>query len=170
MDDRILVAYATAAGSTGEVAEAIGEALRDGGTAVDVRWAKEVDDVTGYRAVVVGTGVRAGRPYQEAVSFVEGHQQVLGQVAVAYFAVCMTMEQDTEENRCEAETFLNPVREAAPQVEPVAVGLFGGAMDYGKLPLPLRLMMKAMKRPEGDARDWEAIGAWARELRPKLLD
>jgi menaquinone-dependent protoporphyrinogen oxidase len=169
MDDRILVAYATAAGSTGEVAEAIGEALRDGGAAVDVRRAKEVGDVSGYAAVVVGTGVRAGRPYQEALSFVEKNQQALGGVPVAYFLVCMTMEQDTEENRNEAETFLTPVLEAAPGIEPVAVGLFGGAMDYGKLPLPLRLVMKAMKRPEGDARDWEAIGAWASELRPKLL-
>ena len=49
------------------------------------------------------------------------------------------------------------------------VQLFGGELDYGKLPLPLRLVIKAMKRAEGDVRDWEAIGAWARELRPKLL-
>jgi menaquinone-dependent protoporphyrinogen oxidase len=169
MDDRILVAYATAAGSTGEVAEAIGEALREEGAAVDVRRAKKMDDVSGYGAVVVGTGVRAGRPYQEAVSFVEKNQQALGGVRVAYFLVCMTMGQDTAENRNEAETFLSPVLEAAPQVEPVAVGLFGGELDYGKLPLPLRLVMKAMKRPEGDVRDWEAIGAWAREICPKLL-
>ena len=169
MDDRILVAYATAAGSTGEVAEAIGEALREGGAAVDVRRAKEVDDVSGYGAVVVGTGVRAGRPYQEALSFVEKNQQALGGLPVAYFLVCMTMGEDTEENRKEAGTFLAPVLETAPGVEPVAVGLFGGELDYGKLPLPLRLVMKAMKRPEGDVRDSEAIRAWARELHPKLL-
>jgi menaquinone-dependent protoporphyrinogen IX oxidase len=40
MSDRILVAYATAAGSTGEVAEAIGKTLREGNAEVDVRHAK----------------------------------------------------------------------------------------------------------------------------------
>ena len=43
-------------------------------------------------------------------------------------------------------------------------------MEYIKLPLPLRLMMKAMKKEEGDFRDWDAIRAWATGLRPALLD
>jgi hypothetical protein len=29
-------------------------------------------------------------------------------------------------------------------------------------------MMKAMKKPEGDARDWEAIRDWAQGVRPAL--
>jgi len=29
-------------------------------------------------------------------------------------------------------------------------------------------MMKAMKKPEGDFRDWEAIRAWADGVRPAL--
>jgi len=37
MGDKVLVAYASRAGSTGEVAEAIGEVLRDRGATVDVR-------------------------------------------------------------------------------------------------------------------------------------
>jgi menaquinone-dependent protoporphyrinogen IX oxidase len=34
--------------------------------------------------------------------------------------------------------------------------------------LALKLMMKAMKKPEGDFRDWEAIRAWADGVRPAL--
>jgi menaquinone-dependent protoporphyrinogen oxidase len=168
MSDKILVAYATAAGSTGEVAEAIGKALREGDATVDVRRAKEVTDVGDYSAVVLGTGVRAGHVYQEATTFVETHQESLSRVPVAYFVVCMTMQDDTEDTRCQAGTYLDQLQEKAPAVEPVDRGLFGGAMEYIKLPLPLRLMMKAMKKPEGDFRDWEAIRAWAVGLRPSL--
>jgi menaquinone-dependent protoporphyrinogen oxidase len=73
MSDKILVAYATAAGSTGEAAEEIGKTLRAGGAAVDVRRAKEVTDVSRYGAVVLGTGIRAGQVYNEAAAFVETH-------------------------------------------------------------------------------------------------
>jgi menaquinone-dependent protoporphyrinogen oxidase len=169
VSDKILVAYATAAGSTGEVAEAIGKALREGDATVDVRRAKEVTDVGEYRAVVLGTGVRAGHVYQEAATFVETHQEALSKVPVAYFVVCMTMQDDTEDARCQAGTYLDQLQEKAPVVEPVDRGLFGGAMDYKRLPLPLRLMMKAMKQPEGDSRDWEAIRAWAVGLRSALV-
>lgn len=164
MSDKILVAYATAAGSTEEVAEAVGKALSDGGAAVDVRRAKEVTDVGGYRAVVLGTGIRAGQVYREAASFVETHQQALSQMSVAYFVVCSTLEENTEENRATASGYLDQLREKAPAVEPVDKGLFAGAVDFKKLPLLLRLILKAMKKSEGDWRDWDAIRDWATNL------
>jgi len=51
----------------------------------------------------------------------------------------------------------------------VDVGLFAGVMDYSKLSFMLRLMMKAMGSPEGDFRDWEAIRAWASQVRARLV-
>jgi hypothetical protein len=42
-------------------------------------------------------------------------------------------------------------------------------MDYDKLALPVRLMMKTMKSPEGDYRDWDAIRAWVGHIRSALL-
>jgi menaquinone-dependent protoporphyrinogen oxidase len=88
---------------------------------------------------------------------------------VAYFVVCLTMQEDTEEHRQEVGAYLDPVREKVPQIEPVDVGLFAGVLDMGKLPLPLKLVMRAMKAQPGDYRDWDAIRTWATALRPKLL-
>jgi len=164
--DKILVAYASRAGSTGEVAEAIGQVLCEAGAAVDVRLAKEVTDLRPYRAVVVGSGIRVGKWLPEAVQFVERYQEALSRVPVAYFLVCLTLNEDTEENRRTVAAYLDPVRDL---VQPVDVGLFAGVMDYNKLPFIFRLMMKAMKSPEGDFRDWEAIRAWAGQVHTGLM-
>jgi menaquinone-dependent protoporphyrinogen oxidase len=164
MSDKILVAYTTAAGSTGQVAEAIGQVLKDRGATVDVRPTKEVKDLSPYRAVVLGTGIRAGKVYGKTLKFLEQHQEALSKLPVAYFVVCMTMADNTEENRGTVETYVEQMRAQAPQVQPLNVGLFAGVMNYKKVPLPLRLIVKAMKVPEGDYRDWDAIRAWAADL------
>jgi menaquinone-dependent protoporphyrinogen oxidase len=95
----MLVAYATTAGSTAEVAEAIGEELRSMGAEVDVRLAKEVKAVSPYGAVIVGSGIRAGQLLPHATKFVQKNREALSQVPMAYFVVCLTMKDDTEENR-----------------------------------------------------------------------
>ena len=165
MEDKILVAYASRTGSTGEVAETIGEVLRDGGATVDIHWAKDVTNVNAYRAVVAGSAIYMGQWMSEAVKFVKTHQDALSRMPVAYFAVCLTMKDDTEANRRTVAAYLDPVREV---VQPVGLGLFAGRLDSSKLPFHYRLIIKAMKQPEGDYRDWEAIRTWAGELLPVL--
>lgn len=168
MEKHVLVAYATASGYTTGVADAIGQAMRETGLSVDVLRAKQVKDVDAYDAVVVGSGIRAGRVFSEAVNFLQRHQAVLRDKPVAYFVVCLTMKDDTEENRCTVSAYLDAVKEKAPDVQPIDVGLFAGGVDFQKLKFPFRLILKAMKSPEGDFRDWDAIRAWATGVVPKL--
>ncbi len=99
MHTRILVAYATMFGSTAEIAEAIGAALRDDHTEVDVRGVLDVDDLRPYDAVVVGSAIYNGEWLPEAVRFVRLHQTVLRNMPVAYFAVCMLVHRPTPKLR-----------------------------------------------------------------------
>jgi menaquinone-dependent protoporphyrinogen oxidase len=162
MSQKILVAYATKAGSTGEVAEAIGKALCAGGAAVEVRPVKEVNDVSGYSGVVVGSAIRIGRWLPEATGFVEANAGTLATMPVAYFQLSGFLQDDTPEKRQEAAAYLASVRAL---VEPVSEGLFAGKIDYGTLSFFDRTIAKLVGSAEGDWRDWNAIRKWARVVR-----
>jgi menaquinone-dependent protoporphyrinogen oxidase len=110
---------------------------------------------------------------REIVRFVRRNRQALGQVPVAHFCVCLAASEDTEENRTATAGYLEKLRQAAPEIEPVDVGLFAGAVladtaEFSRLFPLLRIPVRAMAE-QPDHRDWEAIRAWAEALRPKLL-
>ena len=170
MTTRILVAYASMFGSTAQIAQVLGAALRDAHTVVDVRAVIDVNDVGPYQAVVIGSAIYNGHWLPEAVEFVRLHEATLCRVPVAYFAACMLLHRDTPRHRRVVATYLDAVRHVAPYVEPVDVGMFAGKLRYRNLPLLERLLFALQAHlPWGDFRDWSAIGAWAQDLRPALV-
>ena len=116
-----------------------------------------------------------GRLPGEIRRFVRRHRQVLGRVPVAYFVVCLTMAEDTPENRQATLAYLEPLYQAAPAVEPVEIGLFAGAVlddteEFKRLFFGFRSIAGAMARNMDDHRDWEAIRAWATAIAAELKE
>ena len=158
---KILIAYASRLGSTGDVAQAIGEELTARGNVVDVKLVKDVRDISPYRTILVGSAVRMGRWLPEAVEFLEHNVNSLASKPVSYFTVCMTMHQDTPGNRARAQTITSAARSVR---EPAAEGFFGGRMDFDKLSFMEQTILRAKKTPEGDFRDWDVIRAWGQQI------
>jgi menaquinone-dependent protoporphyrinogen oxidase len=163
MEKRVLVAYASKYGSTGGVADAIGKELCSGKVSADVTQIKNAGAIASYQGVVIGSAIYMGKWMSEAVDFVKKNKDTLRQVPVAYFLVCMTLSQPTEKKRAEAMSYMDPILKAVPEIKPVGVGVFAGALDYSKLSWLNQKILKSKGTPEGDYRDWNAIRAWARE-------
>jgi menaquinone-dependent protoporphyrinogen oxidase len=164
---KILVTYATRCGSTGSVAERIGQVLCTSGATAEVRPVKTVQDLGSYRAVVVGSAIRMGRWLPEATRFVEQQQSALLRVPVALFCVCMSVADGTIDGRRTAAAYLDPPRKLLGSV--AAEGLLAGTMDYARLPFLYRSLMRAIKQEEGDYRDWAAVEGWAGDLYSRLV-
>ncbi|MEA4906049.1 MAG: twin-arginine translocation signal domain-containing protein [Chloroflexi bacterium] len=159
---RLLVAYATRAGSTAEVAARIGDTLAGGGRRVDVRPAGTVDDVRPYQAVVVGSAIRMGSLLPEAMRFIEKHQADLLQRSFSAFVVCLDMATPDETTLQTVSAYLDPVRALVP---PAHAGLFAGVMNPDKLSLLDRMIaVNMIQSPVGDFRRWDQIDAWAAGL------
>jgi len=161
MNGKILVAYTSEYGSTAGVADAIGKELCNKGASVDVRIAKKVTHLSSYCGVILGSPIYKGKLMSDAVKFLKENSGILSKIPVAYFVVCMTMQNPTEENRQKALAYLDSVLHSVPQIKPVGIGLFAGALHYDKLSWPMRKVLQFKGLPEGDFRDWDMIQTWA---------
>jgi menaquinone-dependent protoporphyrinogen oxidase len=77
MSARVLVAYATKLGSTGEIAEAIAQVLRDGGHHALAVPARDVSSLDGWDAVILGSALYAAYWQKDARRFAERFREEL---------------------------------------------------------------------------------------------
>jgi len=170
---KVLIAYASMHGSTGEVADALAKDLCAAGASVDIRLVENVKDLSPYQAVVMGSAIRSDRWLPEANEFVAGHRSILSNLPTAYFLTCLTLANPSAEIRTKVQSFLDPVREEFPEVKPVSTGLFAGVLDYNKYGTAIKAVMKykmwTKGVEEGDYRDWRVIHAWANQLKSAFL-
>ena len=158
MNNRILVTYATRAGSTVEVAAAIGETLSQRGFKVDLKPVRKAPSLDGYQAVILGSAIRMGNWLPEAVDFVKTNQQALNRMPVALFTVHILNTGNDETSRATRLAYLDSVRLLLKPVDEV---FFAGEIDPAKLSFVDRLLVKIVKSPIGDLRDWDKIRSWA---------
>ena len=166
---KVLVAYASKYGSTGGVADAIGKELCGKDVAADVVLIKNANNISSYQGVIIGSAIYMGKWMSEAVDFVKKNKDTLCKVPVAYFLVCMTLSQPTEKNRAKVLSYMDPILKAVPEIKPVGIGTFAGAMDYNNLSWINKKILKSKGTPEGDFRDLTAIRTWAEGLCSPLL-
>jgi menaquinone-dependent protoporphyrinogen oxidase len=160
MERTVLVAHASKHGTTREVAEAVAATLREHGHTVELEEAGRVRDVSRYDAVVVGGGLYLGRWHADGRKLLKRNREELAHRPFAVFA--MGPDSLEESKVAESRKQLEGALADFPELEPCAVAIFGGALQPESWRFPLNRL------PAFDARDWDAIRAWADELAEKL--
>lgn len=158
MTKRILLTYATRAGSTIGVADAIGAELRQRGLEVDVQPVTANPTLSAYEAVILGSAIRMANWLPEMVEFIKTNQSALQSRPVALFTVHILNIGADETSRAARLAYLNTVR---PLLNPVDEVFFTGKIDLVTLSFVDRLMVKMVKSPIGDFRDWDGIRVWS---------
>lgn len=164
---RVLVAYASKYGSTAAIAERVGQGLRRAGFGVDVMPADQVVALQRFDAIVLGTAVYAGRWRKQAVEFLKSQVQILSQKPFWIFVSGPTGEGDAQE-LMQGWLYPESLRAYVEQSQPREITAFHGDLDPDKLNLAERLIIKGVKAPTGDFRDWDHIDAWVAEVAGQL--
>jgi menaquinone-dependent protoporphyrinogen oxidase len=186
--NKILVTYATNAGSTAKVAEAVAAEIVKTNPDVVVLPLDKVTTLDGYSAIVLGAPMIVG-VHRGALAFLKRNQAALSRMPVALFITCMNLTRTGETNvngiplfvdpklalppqkegrlsfkerYSTVNNYLTPIFKAAPAVKPVSVAFFGGSLQYFNLKWWAALFaLLIIQATPGDRRNWAAISEWA---------
>jgi menaquinone-dependent protoporphyrinogen oxidase len=167
MSAQVLVAYASQYGGTAEIAEKIGQVLRQAGLSADVLPARRVNSLTAYQAVVLGSAVYIGQWRKEAVKFLQTHEKTLMERKLWVFSSGPTGEGDPIELQ-KGWIFPTGQRAILERLQPCGITVFHGVVDVKKLNPLYKWMIGKVGAPVGDFRDWDRITSWAEGIAKEL--
>jgi menaquinone-dependent protoporphyrinogen oxidase len=158
MARKVLVAYATKMGATADIAVAIGTELTKLGHDVDVRNVKDIDSISQYDAVVLGSALYIRRWRPEAVRFLRKYVDELRNQQVWLFhsgPVGPDKNQD--------QTMPPNVRRLARKIGATPAMTFAGRLEPASAK---GFLARWLARGDlaADSRDWDLIGRWARDI------
>jgi menaquinone-dependent protoporphyrinogen oxidase len=102
---------------------------------------------------------------KEATEFVDRHEHALATMPVWLFSSGPLGDHVTD-----AEEQPRQLADIRRRIAPLDHRIFAGALDVAALGFGERMLVKAVKAPPGDFREWDAIAAWADEIAVALED
>ncbi len=163
----VLVTYASKYGATQEIAEEIGQVLRQSGLPTDVRPINLVNDPSRYQALVLGSAVYIGQWRKEAVRFLKANEKKLSGMPVWLFSSGPTGEGDPVE-LLKGWRIPEAVQPVVDRIEPRGISVFHGNVNMSKLNFIEKSIIKNVEAPIGDFRDWDAIRSWTNAVADDL--
>jgi menaquinone-dependent protoporphyrinogen oxidase len=156
---RVLVAYASKRGSTAEIASWIADALRVEGHQIDLASARDVTDVRGYDAVILGGALYNRRWPRAGRVFARRYRATLQATTVWLFS-SGPLDPVTDDVAATAA-----VAKIAARIGAVGHVTFGGRLAPDATGFPASAMAKRMA---GDHRDPGRVRAWAKTIASQL--
>ncbi|OGN89049.1 MAG: hypothetical protein A2Z74_00640 [Chloroflexi bacterium RBG_13_46_9] len=152
METRVLVAYASKHGATAEIAEKLGQTLRQAGLQADVLPVNRVSDLKPYQAVVMGSAVYMGQWRKEVVNFLKTNEKLLTERPVWLFS-SGPMGKGDPVQLTKGWRFPKGQRPVIDRIRPRDISLFHGMLDMKKMNFFEKWVIKNVKAPVGDFRD-----------------
>ncbi|SDL44464.1 menaquinone-dependent protoporphyrinogen oxidase [Arthrobacter sp. ov407] len=165
----VLVAYASAFGSSREIAQHVASRMAVALGEVECRSVEEVEAVSGYEAVVVGSAIHNQAWLQPALLFFNGHADELATRPVWAFSVGMADALPRPFRK--RGSALQQERLAGVLVKEVPLRghkIFSGVYKAGQMPAPLLMLFRLIGGRFGDLRDWAAVDGWADQITGQL--
>lgn len=162
---KTLLVYATAHGSTAEIARYITNILKECGVTIDLANVKDIETLQGYDAYIFGTAIHNGAWLQELTLMLRKDGKNLKSSPVYLFMTCMRVLEQYGSDHVN-EFYVNPDIIHSLNIRNTTA--FAGKLDLSSIDWNERWTLAARydgttwpSSFDGDYRDWSKIHRWA---------